>query len=78
MKCFFENISKIIRAKPKKWMKSTRESTYTPCASPFRAKNVIKGKIEKKIAKNGHLLEIVESFQFFEKKKFTTSLILAF
>ena len=53
MKWLFENISKTIRAKAKKWMKSTHESTYPPCTSPFLAKNVIKGEIEKN-RKNGH------------------------
>ena len=66
MKWLFENISKTIRAKAKKWMKSTHESTYPPCASPFRAKNLIKGKIEKKKSQKMDIFKkLLKVFDFF-------------
>lgn len=72
MKWLFENISKTIRAKAKKWMKSTHESTYPPCTSPFLAKNVIKGEIEK-IEKMGIFKKFLNTFDFFEKKVYSIS-----
>ena len=54
------------------WNQPMRALTH-PAHLLSARKNVIKGKI----AKNGHFKEIFESFRFFEKKKFTTFLILA-